>query len=371
MSKLFALGFLGIVAFGAVSLFAAPEIAQAQAGLIPCGTGSPTAPGYVPCQLCHVFVLGNNIVKFLLVPSALNPIPIVLVIATFLFAWGGFVWVTAMGNPSRVQQGQQILLATVIGLLIVYGAWLFISLALDVFGVATFTGTGNWWEIDCSSPIVGGPPPPPPPPIPGCWALGAPCVMAPPGCCAPNVCDVGGTNTCIAPPPAGKQVFVTSTPFQGNLGGPIGADAICQGLADAAGIGGLRAWNAWVSKIGPPPDHAKDRIADHPYFRLDNTPVANGVADVQSGTILAPINQDEFRNTVIGGLGNPNSQVWTGTEDNGNVSGNECSGWMDSGGPPFGSRGTIGNATQIDSNWTDETSSPWCNSQYRLYCFEQ
>src|SRR3989344_1536663 len=165
MQKLLVFGFLGIATLGVVNLFVAPQLAQAQAGLIPCGTGDPAAAGYVPCQLCHVFALGNNILKFLLVPSALNPVPIVLVIATFLFAWGGFVWVTAMGNPSRVQQGQQILLATVIGLLIVYGAWLFISLALDVFGVATFTGTGNWWEINCALSVAG---PSAPPPIPGC-----------------------------------------------------------------------------------------------------------------------------------------------------------------------------------------------------------
>ena len=151
MQKLLTFGFIGIAALGAVSLFVIPEVVQAQTGLIPCGTGSPTDPGYVPCQLCHVFVLGNNIIEFLLLPSPSNNfIPIVFVLASFLFAWGGFVWLTAVGNPSRVQQGQQILFATVIGLLIVYGAWLFISMALDVLGVATFTGTGNWWEIDCT-----------------------------------------------------------------------------------------------------------------------------------------------------------------------------------------------------------------------------
>lgn len=124
---------------GAVSLLAAPQLIAAQ-GLVPCGQTPAN-----PCQLCHFFQLAHNILEFILV--VLAPI-----LGAFLFAWGGFVWLTAMGAPARVRQGQQIILAAVIGILIVYGAWVFINLLLQVLGAATYSGTGGWgrwWEIQC------------------------------------------------------------------------------------------------------------------------------------------------------------------------------------------------------------------------------
>ena len=145
MAKVILIAFIGIAAIGAASLFLAPETASAQ-GLVPCGGEAQS-----PCSLCHVFQLLHNIIEFTLVV-------IVPIVAAFLFAWGGFVWLSSMGNPARVKQGQQILLATVVGILIVYSAWLFISLIFQSFGVITFTGTGTWWEIDCEIVI---PPPPP------------------------------------------------------------------------------------------------------------------------------------------------------------------------------------------------------------------
>jgi len=136
MSKILVFGVIAIEVFGTLVLLAAPETAQAQ-GLIPCG-----GEAQPPCTLCHVFALLHNIIEFILVI-------VVPIIAAFLFAWGGFVWLSSMGNPSRVKQGQQILLAAVVGILIVYSAWLFINLLLTSLGVVTFGGTGNWWEIDC------------------------------------------------------------------------------------------------------------------------------------------------------------------------------------------------------------------------------
>jgi hypothetical protein len=64
--------------------------------------------------------------------------------------------------------------------------------------------------------------------------------------------------------------FVTSEPIGdgGNLGGLAGADAHCQKLATAAGIGN-RTWRAYLStqeRPGQPAVHARDRIGDGPWF---------------------------------------------------------------------------------------------------------
>jgi len=126
------------------SLTILPAQADAQ-GLVPCG--GPTQPD---CNFCHTFALVNNIIKFLLVPSALNPAPIVLVAASLLFAVGGFFFFISAGSTARLERGKQIIIATIIGLLIIYGAWLFISLLLTSLGVIVWEGVGTWFEIPCA-----------------------------------------------------------------------------------------------------------------------------------------------------------------------------------------------------------------------------
>jgi len=127
-----------------VCLTMLPAQADAQ-GLVPCGN-----PGQPACNFCHTFALGNNILKFLLVPSALNPTPIVLLAASLLFAIGGFFYFISAGSTARLEQGKQIITATIIGLLIIYGSWLFINLLLTALGVVVWDGIGSWWEVPCS-----------------------------------------------------------------------------------------------------------------------------------------------------------------------------------------------------------------------------
>ena len=127
-----------------VCLTILPAQAAAQ-GLVPCGN-----PGQPDCGFCHTFSLLDNILSFLLIPSVSNPAPIVLVVATLLFAVGGFFFFISAGSSTRLERGKQIITATIIGLLIIYGAWLFIGLLLNSLGVATWTGLGSWFEIDCA-----------------------------------------------------------------------------------------------------------------------------------------------------------------------------------------------------------------------------
>ena len=118
------------------------------AGLVPCG-----GEGEAACSLCHILELLKNILDVFLFPT-------VPVVAALLVAVGGFFFLASFGNPARLQQAKTIFLAVVIGLLIVYGSWVFISMLLTSMGVAGWTGLGTWWAIEC--------PVPPPPPIAGC-----------------------------------------------------------------------------------------------------------------------------------------------------------------------------------------------------------
>ena len=71
------------------------------------------------------------------------------------------------------------------------------------------------------------------------------------GCAKPEV-ETEVVALTLEPP--SKTVFVTSTKHNGNFGGLSGADGFCQGLANAAGLGG--AYMAW---LGDPPLRVQSR----------------------------------------------------------------------------------------------------------------
>jgi len=75
--------------------------------------------------------------------------------------------------------------------------------------------------------------------------------------CDAAVCTENGWDASQCIPQYGVRVFVTSSSWNGNLGGLSGAGAKCQQAADAAGLGGT--WVAWLSDSTY---DAKDRIPD-------------------------------------------------------------------------------------------------------------
>lgn len=135
---------LVVIALLFVGLFAiVPGIAQAeeelvpQEGLVPCGGANQPA-----CDLCHVFSLLNNILNFIFF-RVVPPIAVVLIMI------GGFFWFIAAGDPGKVKQGKDMFSAVAIGLILIYGAWIFVSTFLMWMGVAQWTGLGSWWQVDC------------------------------------------------------------------------------------------------------------------------------------------------------------------------------------------------------------------------------
>ena len=135
--------------------FVAPLIALAWSvgdPLVSCGRTDPdaTEAEQAPCTLCHIFVLGQNILGFLMWTAA----PVLAVLA---FTWGGFKVLISGPNPGLRQDGWRIIKNTVWGLLIVFGAWIVINELLIFFtGAAnianvpkSLTGWGPWNQIQC------------------------------------------------------------------------------------------------------------------------------------------------------------------------------------------------------------------------------
>jgi len=155
--------------------------AQAQAaastGLVPCGgfeldadgnritmpLTSPVPAGWgkisntemaklqPACQLCHIFVLVQNILNIFL-------FPFVPIIGALLLVIGGFLFFVGGASPAQVGRGRTIITATLIGIVIIYTSWLLVNTFLGFIGVSSFTGFFNdpatsqeegWWQIDC------------------------------------------------------------------------------------------------------------------------------------------------------------------------------------------------------------------------------
>jgi hypothetical protein len=117
-------------------------------GLVPCGD-----PGEPDCNFCHLFALTNNIVVFFLLPDgSLNKnIPFVPVLAGLFIAIGGFFMLSAAASPQNAAKAKTIFFAVAIGLVIIYGAWLFINLVSDTFGAVSFGGEGlPWYKVNCA-----------------------------------------------------------------------------------------------------------------------------------------------------------------------------------------------------------------------------
>jgi hypothetical protein len=68
--------------------------------------------------------------------------------ALLLFVYGGFVWVTAAGNTARVDKGRKILVGTVVGIVIVLGAFTLVRFVGESLGV---TGTDFDRYLDTTS----------------------------------------------------------------------------------------------------------------------------------------------------------------------------------------------------------------------------
>jgi hypothetical protein len=198
------------------------------------------------------------------------------------------------------------------------------------------------------------------------------------GCVVGQACAVEGdcaTGNCTPEAICGegfRRVFVTSQLTSGVLGGLAGGDALCQQLADQAGLGGT--YFAWLSTNVESPS-SRFSQSTQPYVLVDGTVVATDYADLIDGTLNVPINMTE-----VGGSQPPTDPIcsgatdWvhTGTSSNGMPSGTaNCIGWTDAAAP-----GAWGKTTESNSSWSTSCSggnaaAALCGMRGSLYCFEQ
>ena len=152
-----------------------------------------------------------------------------------------------------------------------------------------------------------------------------------------------------------KRVFVTSTIYNGILGGVSGADDKCQARLDAASLGGT--WLAWLATDT---HNAQTDFIDVEWRRLNgaNT-LASDLTDLTDGSLDTSVHYDEFGQNAGG-------RVWTGAQADGSTAGGlNCGSWSSDAGFAI-----YGEPTSSNDRWTFAAVA-LCTEEYPLYCFEQ
>jgi hypothetical protein len=209
--------------------------------------------------------------------------------------------------------------------------------------------------------------------------------------------------------PQAKTVFTTSVEYDGDLGGILGANQICQERAEAgcqyAKENGLtqleirmcgdKEWRAWLSTENI---DAKDNIEcsdNKAYITSGGAEVAGniltgtgGCSDLTDGYLTNPILHNEFGEE----FDNENVYVWTGTYIDGTNDDKsqsrtfllpDCASWSTNDREIRGSRGAVKWywEYQLDCDWTTYKFSDCypnfrylryyhCYRPHHLYCFE-
>jgi len=113
-------------------------LAICDGAIVPCGrSGTPD------CEFCHIFELINNILVFVLTCA-------VPIIGSVMLVWGGFMFFSSVESPEKVKDAKNIIKAVVIGMVIIFIAWVFLNSFLTAIGVAEWTGLKDWWQVKCN-----------------------------------------------------------------------------------------------------------------------------------------------------------------------------------------------------------------------------
>ena len=166
-----------------------------------------------------------------------------------------------------------------------------------------------------------------------------------------------------------RKVFITSTAYDGNMGGLAGADAKCQAHATAAGLPGT--YKAWLSTLDGQGPANRFTKYEQPYVLVNGTQVWSKFSDIASQvTLSSAVNktetggappQDASLNGVPAMLTNSSSSGFA-----------YANGWGDCGGFTNTSGSTVhGNYTSIGgSSWTAYYGNN-CTQKAGLVCFQQ
>jgi cysteine-rich repeat protein len=186
-------------------------------------------------------------------------------------------------------------------------------------------------------------------------------------------CDDGGMMALDGCSPncmlEARLAFATSTLHDGNLGGLMGADTICNMRAQEAGLPGT--YMAWLStNEGSPATRFVQSMV--PYFTVTGIKIADNWTDLVDATLDASLQIDQWgapspigTNVCVVNNVQNNRTAFTGTGSNGLPNGGSCTNFTSNVGPV-----TVGVTTSATFRWTN-CAQLSCANTSAIYCFQQ
>lgn len=112
-------------------------------GLMPCGRdGDNPATTDIdeskPCTICALFYLLKNIINYIMT--------LAIGIAVFILVLSGLLYVTSAGNPAKISLAKSAVTSSIIGLAIIFIAWMVIAITLQGMGYANMA---TWNQVNC------------------------------------------------------------------------------------------------------------------------------------------------------------------------------------------------------------------------------
>ncbi len=74
---------------------------------------------------------------------------LVPVIAVLMLVFGGVMFLFAGAKPEMLMKAKGIITSTVVGLVIVFGAWVIVNTILTKTGIIDTPSILEWYNIDC------------------------------------------------------------------------------------------------------------------------------------------------------------------------------------------------------------------------------
>ena len=165
------------------------------------------------------------------------------------------------------------------------------------------------------------------------------------------------------PARAWKRIFVTSATYNGNLGGPSGADAKCMADSDRPSSGTYKAMIVTDdgSRSASPTTTDWVLAASTEYRRLDDTTI---IGTTTASRVFSP--------PLSAGFDSPELiYSWSGLNPNWTTGFQSCNNWTDDSVSYYGRTGyTTDNTSYSSYNW-NYGSSPCSVSSLHLICVEQ
>ncbi len=118
-----------------LSVLILPSITQASTNYFPSEFTTAVEGGGLNTSTDLLTIIGRLINVFM---SLLG------MLAVILMLYGGFIWMTAQGDPEKVKKAQQIILTATVGIIVIFSAWALATFAIDYIATrAITTGTGG------------------------------------------------------------------------------------------------------------------------------------------------------------------------------------------------------------------------------------